>query len=115
MNLRPHAVTQGSINLLVAPNAAHAFKAGTHNGGKKMPPIASDLQVRAGQPLGDKLFNVERARIRHSAIILETAVGRIQVRCFWTPWQGENYQTLAGYGEDLRARPGRSKIVHLGA
>jgi hypothetical protein len=36
---------------------------------------------------------------------LDWAVGRIQVHCFWNPWQGTNNQTLpsSSYGGDLPA------------
>jgi hypothetical protein len=47
-------------------------------------------------------------------IILETAVGRIQVRCFWTPWQGENH-SHSWLWRGFSTRSGCSKIVHLGA
>jgi hypothetical protein len=45
---------------------------------------------------------------------LETAVERIQVRCFWTPWQGENH-SHSWLWRGFSTRPVRSKIVHLGA
>jgi hypothetical protein len=48
------------------------------------------------------------------ALNLETAVGRIQVRCFWNPWQGENH-SHSWLWRGFSTQPGRSKIVHLGA
>jgi hypothetical protein len=70
VDLLAHSIAQRLIDALMSGHAVGAFKLGRDDGGKKVAPVALDLDMLTHESVSDETLDFVGGGIRHDAVIL---------------------------------------------